>query len=266
MAGNEDDVEVEVDDGCIKQTDRSSYYIWQYFTVSNSSEAKKGGAKIAVCKFCDKTFSGCCTTRAAAHILGRPVLGQTKAGIQTCIAINKKDDDRRAILKNAQRALSEVMREKEGTAAGKKRKQAVMDEILTPCPVKSAESSMKDSQKSGPKELDAKIASYFYENGIAFNTAGSASFALMIEESMKFARQYPLQSYKVPNRHKFSGELLDKAYESTEKLVAPILAVGKKYGATIASDGWSDQHRRPILNWSAMLITGWYSSERNRVG
>jgi hypothetical protein len=50
-------VKVEVDDGCIQQTDRSSYYIWQYFTVSNSSEAKKGGAKIAICKFCDKTFS-----------------------------------------------------------------------------------------------------------------------------------------------------------------------------------------------------------------
>ena len=59
-----------------------SYYIWQYFTVSHSSDAKKGGAKNAVCKFCDKTFSGCCTSRAAAHILGRPVLGQTKAGIQ----------------------------------------------------------------------------------------------------------------------------------------------------------------------------------------
>ena len=57
--------------------------------------------------------------------------------------------------------FGEVMREKEGTAAGKKRKQAVMDEILTPCPVKSAESSMKDSQKSGPKGLDAKIASFF---------------------------------------------------------------------------------------------------------
>ena len=147
MAGNEDDVEVEVDNGCIQQTDRSSYYIWQCFTVSNSSEAKKGGAKIAVCNFCDKTFFGCSTARATAHILGRPVFGQTKAGILTCITINEKDDDRRAILKNAQRVLSEVMREKEGTAAGKKRKQTVMDEILTPCSVKSAESSMKDSQK-----------------------------------------------------------------------------------------------------------------------
>ena len=52
--------------------------MWQYFTISNSSEAKKGGAKIAASKFCDKAFSGCCTTRATAHILGRPVLGQTK--------------------------------------------------------------------------------------------------------------------------------------------------------------------------------------------
>ena len=51
---------------------------------------------------------------------------------------------------------------------------------------------------------------------------------------MKFARQNPLQSYKVPPRLKFLGELLDNAYESTEKLVAPILAVKPKYGATIA--------------------------------
>ena len=93
------------------------------------------------------------------------------------------------------------MREAEA-AAVKKQKQALMDEILTPCPIKSAESSMKDSQKSGPKILGAKIASYFYENGIAFNTAASSSSALMIketQESMMLSRQYPLESYKVPD-------------------------------------------------------------------
>ena len=128
--------------------------------------------------------------------MGRSVLGQAKAGIQACIAINKKDDDRRAILKNSQLALGEVMRGKEDATAGKKRKQAVMHKLLTPCAKTLAESS---SQKSGSKELDAKIASYFYENGIAFNTASSSSFAIMIEESMKFARQNPLQKYKVPH-------------------------------------------------------------------
>ena len=70
MAGNED-LEIGDADGCIKETESSSYHIWQYFTVSNSSYPKKDGAKITVCKFCDKTFSGCCTLRAAAHILER---------------------------------------------------------------------------------------------------------------------------------------------------------------------------------------------------
>ena len=32
---SKDNEEVEVNDGCIKLTDRSSYYIWQYFTVPN---------------------------------------------------------------------------------------------------------------------------------------------------------------------------------------------------------------------------------------
>ena len=76
------------------------------------------------------------------------------------------------------------MLEKEEEAASKKAKKAVMDWIPTSSPIKLAESSMKDSQKSGPKELDAKLASYFYINAIAFNTAASSSFALMIEESV----------------------------------------------------------------------------------
>ena len=83
-------------------------------------------------------FCACCTTRASAHILGRHVLGQTNAGIQACILINKKDDDWRAILRNAQQALSEAMRGEEEAAAGNKGKQAVMDEILAPCSGKSS--------------------------------------------------------------------------------------------------------------------------------
>ena len=82
---------------------------------------------------------------------------------------------------------------KEEAAASKKQKQAVLDEILTPSPIKSAESSMKDSQKSGPKEMDAKIASYFYENGIAFNTLKSFPHPLVREtgQLMDTSRQRP---------------------------------------------------------------------------
>ena len=46
-AASKNYVEVEVNDGCIKPTDRSSFKIWQYYTASNSSEAKNSGVMIA---------------------------------------------------------------------------------------------------------------------------------------------------------------------------------------------------------------------------
>ena len=55
-SGNEVDLEIGDADGCIKETESSSYYIWQNFTVSNSSDSKKGGTKNAVLKFCDKKW------------------------------------------------------------------------------------------------------------------------------------------------------------------------------------------------------------------
>ena len=102
--------------------------------VSNSSEAKKGSTKIAACKFCDKTYSGCCTTRATAHILGRPVLGQTNAGIQSCITINKKDDVWRAILKNAQRALAKSCKRRKKLLLVKSESNLRWTRFLHPAP------------------------------------------------------------------------------------------------------------------------------------
>ena len=67
--------------------------------------------------FCDKFFSGCSTARAAAHILARPVMGQNKAGIQACVAINKTDDDRRGALRQALKTVGEVIRVKEHSIA-----------------------------------------------------------------------------------------------------------------------------------------------------
>ncbi len=54
-------------------------------------------------------------------------------------------------------------------------------------------------------------------------------------ESINFAKQNPLQSYKIPHRLKLSGELLDKAYKSTENLVFPVFPV-----LAVAKTLWSD--------------------------
>ena len=68
-----------------------------------------------------------------------------------------------------------------------------MDELFKSRTKQSVESSVIVS-KSGSKEMDKTIASFFYENGISFNVADSSSFARMLEESMRFAKQNPFQS------------------------------------------------------------------------
>ena len=85
-------------------------------------------------------------------------MGQDKAGAKPCIAINKKDDDRRGALRNAQRAIGKVIRDKEQSVAGKKRKQQVIDDLITSPTKQSFESSLIGSQTSGTNEVDAMIS------------------------------------------------------------------------------------------------------------
>ena len=50
---------------------------------------------------------------------------------------------------------------------------------------------------SGSKEMDARIVTFFYENGIAFNVADSTSFICMIDESTKFAKKTHFKGIKL---------------------------------------------------------------------
>ena len=74
-----------------------------------------------------------------------------------------KDDDRRSALRTAQKTtIGEIMRGKEQSMDGKKRKQHVMDGLLASPSKQFVESSVMVS-KSGSNEVDTKIASFFYE-------------------------------------------------------------------------------------------------------
>ena len=103
------------------------------------------------------------------------------------------------------------------------------------------------------ESLDTVIANVVYENALPFNVADSSSFAVMVEQCIKFGQQNPGRKYKVPNRRRIGGALLDSAYEDTGASVQPIIDRAKKYGGTLTSDGWSDVHRRPITNF--MFVT-----------
>ena len=73
--------------------------IWNYFKICGVQN-KRAGAKNATCIFCDTEVTGCSTSRAFAHILGRPVLGHKKANIKACIPVKKDGDNRYAEFKS----------------------------------------------------------------------------------------------------------------------------------------------------------------------
>ena len=50
-------------------------------------QSKRAGAKNITCTFCDSTFTGCSSTRALAHILGRPVLRQKRTNVGAGVRI-----------------------------------------------------------------------------------------------------------------------------------------------------------------------------------
>ena len=63
-------------------------------------------------------------------------------------------------LRTAQKNIGEMMRGKEQSMDGKKRKQQVMDKLLVSPSKQSVESSVIVS-KSGSKEVNTKIVSFF---------------------------------------------------------------------------------------------------------
>ena len=82
--------------------------------------------------------------------------------------------------------------------------------------LKSDESSVI-ALKSGSKDINTTIASFFYCNSISSNVAHSSTHDRRDSESMIFAKHYPSQSYKAHSSNLKllfgSGDLLDQAYK-----------------------------------------------------
>ena len=100
--------------------------IWNYCKI-DGAQSKRGGAKNVTCTFCDTAFTGCSSSRAFAHILGRAVLGQKKANVAACLPIRKEDDNRYTQFKTAQKILNKEMMAKEQQLSTSQAKQTVLD-------------------------------------------------------------------------------------------------------------------------------------------
>jgi len=91
----------------------------------DGAQSKRGCAKNAMCAFCDSSFTGCSTSRAFAHLLGRAVLGQKIANIGSCVLIRKEDDN--IDNSKAQKVLNKDMMAEEQQLSSLQRKQIVLD-------------------------------------------------------------------------------------------------------------------------------------------
>jgi hypothetical protein len=132
--------------------------IWNYFKVAGV-QSKSGGAKNVTCNFCDTVFVGCSSSRAFAHILGRPVLGQKKSNAKECVPMRKRDDNRYAEFKTAQKVLNQDMTtSKEGQLSSSKAKQSVLN--LTSLGKRTVTGQMNIVES---KELDSTIASFTFD-------------------------------------------------------------------------------------------------------
>ena len=61
--------------------------------------------------------------------------------------------------------------------------------------------------------LYTTIASFFYENAVAFNVADLPSYAALVDQCIELWSTLPRTQYKPLNRHRIGGPLLEPAYE-----------------------------------------------------
>ena len=125
------------------------------------------------------------------------------------------------------------MLSKESKLSSTKTKQTVLG--LTP--IKRTASGEQKNIES--KTLDSTIASFFYENALAFHVADSQSFSTVVEQCIEFGQQHPGARCKAPNRRRIGDPLLESACEETAATVQPIVARANKCGGTVACSAGS---------------------------
>ena len=203
-------LEIEESNEDTDDIDQAGPIIWTYYKI-DGYQSRRGGSKNVTCLFCDNNFTGCSTTRAFAHILGRAVLGQKRANVAKCVPIRKIDDDRQALFKAAQKVLENAVEAKEREMSISKAKQSVISFLDLTSPAKRTATG--DVKVVDSKQLDSTIANFFYENALSFNVADTPSLAAVVEECIEFGRQHPGRKYKAPHRRKIGGQLPDSAYD-----------------------------------------------------
>ena len=210
------------------------------------------------CKFCGtqplSLSSG--AARKSDHILGTSGKGKTKKrcfplpGMQSdydgaVALLNTERNKTKGILKNQAAVRSSA------TALNRKRMKTAMDVYLT---------DTKRARVSGvfgrmcKDDVDAAWTRFFFGEGVSTRKAESALFIDALRKSIEYGL-----SYKPPRRQLMNGALLQNEVERLKNVVlGPLIKTIETFGATVESDGWTDNSQRPLLNFLIYSRRGVY--------
>jgi hypothetical protein len=96
------------------------------------------------------------------------------------------------------------------------------------------------------------IARMFYTRGVPFNLARNPNY----RASYNFLASRDMGGYVPPRVNKLRTTLLQQEKQNVEQLLEPLKSTWGVKGVTIASDGWSDSQRRPLINFIVVIGNG----------
>ncbi|KAE8793328.1 hypothetical protein D1007_32029 [Hordeum vulgare] len=102
------------------------------------------------------------------------------------------------------------------------------------------------------QQADALIARMFITGGVPFNLARNPYY----RESYNFIANNELGGYAPPEYNALRTTCLAKEKKYVGRMLEPLKSTWPLKGVTIATDGWSDPQRRPILNFMAVAESG----------
>lgn len=211
--------------------------LWRFVTKMEKFDGKGGNLKWK-CNFCHVIKSGS-YTRVRAHLL--KIEGE---GIGPCNGVTSVNSAE----------FHRLVEEERLTTEQNKRKKVPLP---PPSPTKN-KCRREDSSQSNPiikafnvgarDQLHSEIARMFYSGGLPFNLARNPYYV----SSYTYAANNSIPGYIPPGYNLLRTKLLQRERANIERLLEPIKGTWREKGLTIASDGWSDSQRRPLINFMAV--------------
>lgn len=147
--------------------------------------------------------------------------------------------------------MKEMVASKRAVAAASKSQRAAyaMSDLASTPPLNPAKRSVQSSietsmQALATSQVDHAVARLIYAGNLSFNLVSSPHFKHLVSV-LRLAPSH----YKLPDRHRLSGDLLDTTIRQLQLADKPLRdAVLGTHGCSIIIDGWDDVQHNHLIN------------------